>query len=335
MIKEDILKLIRKYFENRISDPEMEMLYRMVNSPKGEAELIDLFDSSEWTDLYANTNEIDSKRILGNIKSKIRKKKNYSKRLFFSFGWAAIVILAVGIGVILYSNSNTKSKTLQLVQTNIIAEPGKVTKIILPDSSTVWLNSGSRLSYDSQYGISHREVTLIGQAFMDVVQNKGIPFIVGCDLINVKVLGTRFDVETFPGMEQVRIVLESGKVELTHKHIDTFKHLMSPGDLAVYNQKENNLTLKQVNVENFTSWVSGKFVFRDEPLALVFETIERMYNIDIDYNYPDISRSMFTATITNETIEDVLKLIELTCQVECQVQTGNNNEMRKYQIIKK
>jgi ferric-dicitrate binding protein FerR (iron transport regulator) len=94
-----------------------------------------------------------------------------------------------------------------------------------------------------------------------------------CNQLVIQVLGTRFDVEAYPGQSNVKVALESGKVELSNIQHPNFRHTMNPGELADYNMVDNQLKSEKINVALYSAWRSGKLVFRDEPLADVFHKL--------------------------------------------------------------
>jgi transmembrane sensor len=317
MAPEDKLELIRKFLKNRITGQEMELLYRVINSPKGEEELLSSFDR-EWKSSERNmVEDIPSERMLQQIRSQIKRPPNRRFTLFKLMGLAAIMVLAITVFIALRVNEKKAMHASEEQLTIILAEPGQVSNHILPDGTLISLFPGSMVRYSSSYGTENRKIELEGQAFLDVQHNAALPFVVACNSFKIEVLGTRFTVEAFPGQERVRVVLESGSVALSDQQEPKLKHSMIPGELADYELLTRNLTLKKVNPLHYSSWTQGKLVFREEPLPLVLEKLGRHFNVDFDYNYSDISQSRFTATISAESLSDVLKLIKLTTLLEC------------------
>ena len=104
----------------------------------------------------------------------------------------------------------------------------------MPDSSIVWLNSGTTLTYRDNFSEHRREVILNGEAFFKVAHNDKLPFDVCCNDVVISVLGTEFDVNAYPESGKVSVALESGKVVLSHNRIESFNYTLKPGELATY-----------------------------------------------------------------------------------------------------
>jgi len=130
--------------------------------------------------------------------------------------YAAIFILGVAITSLSVYFTESKGwlrSDQEFVQT-VVADKGQISKVILPDSSVVWINSGSKITYNSKFAENNRKIGLVGQAFFQAAHNKKIPFVVDVNGFLVKVLGTKFDVNAYSGEKNIRVVLESGRVEL-------------------------------------------------------------------------------------------------------------------------
>ena len=115
---------------------------------------------------------------------------------------------------------------------------GSRTKLLLPDSTQVWLNSGSKLSYNKTYGNGTREVTLSGEAYFDVVKNPAHPFIIHTVNIDIKVLGTAFNVKSFPGEKNTETSLIRGSIEVTFKNRPSEKIILKPNEKLITANEE-------------------------------------------------------------------------------------------------
>jgi len=330
----DKVELIRKFLENRITGQELELLYRVINSPKGEEELFAAFDQAWNHSERRLAEDIPSEKMLKQIRLQIVRPPIRRFALFKLMGLAAIIVLAIAVGIGLKMGERKTISALDERSTTILAEPGKVSSHILPDGTLVTLFPESKVKYYSSFGAENRKIELEGEVFLEVQHNEALPFVVSCNSFTVEVLGTRFDVEAFPGQERVRVVLESGRVTLSDQQEPNLKHAMNPGELAEYEPHTRNLTLKKVNPLLYSSWTKGKLMFRDEPLPLVLEKLGRHFNVDFDYNYADISQSLFTATITNESVLEVLKLIELTTGFGLDYEQNEQEWVSKIQVSK-
>ncbi len=150
-----------------------------------------------------------------------------------------------------------------------------------------------------------------------------MPLVVHCNDLKVKVLGTKFDVQAYPETRHVRIVLESGSVRLLREGIETFNYNLVPGELAEVDTEKNKIVIQKTDVEKYTSWRNGVLIFKNDPMKLVIEKLERWYNIKIEVADPEVYRSIFTGKIRNENFEQILRLIEYSCPVKCEIKDTN------------
>jgi len=249
--------------------------------------------------------------------------------------YAAIFILGVAITSlsVYFTESKgwlgSRNKSIQTV----VADKGQISKVILPDSSVVWINSGSRITYNSKFGENNRKIELVGQAFFHAAHNEKIPFVVDVNGFLVKVLGTKFDVNAYSGEKNIRVVLESGRVELHQASDHDFKYTLSPGEMATFNPENKKLTIDKVKPELFSSWKEGVLIFRDKPMAEVLDELQRRYNIDIEVKDQDIYKSVFTARISDEPLEKVLKSMEFSCSVKATLIRDPKNTDSRVKVI--
>lgn len=250
--------------------------------------------------------------------------------------YVAIFIFAICISSLFFTRFYSSEKSKSTVQkTSVVTDNGQLSRIILPDSSVVWLNAGTKITYNNDFAISNREITLNGQAFFQVTKNKNIPLKVFCNDIQIRVLGTKFDVSAYPDDNNVRVVLKSGKVEMFNSGAKSFRCELKPGEMAQYNKLSGNMSREEVNVEKFTSWKDGTLIFRDDPMTEVIPQLQRRYNINIEVGDPDIYNSVFTATIRNETLEEIFRSISYACSVNYQIINDDLNDKTKIILIKK
>ncbi len=244
---------------------------------------------------------------------------------------AAVFFFLVGFSGILFYINQHRLDTYTTVSTN----NGQYSKILLPDSSVVWLSSGTKLSYNTNFAIGNRDVRLSGQAFFQVARNEKIPFTVKCKELKVKVVGTKFDVSAYPDDANIDVVLKSGSVELLMDDDKTFKQMLKPGEMAEFNLERKKMSIsKDVNYK-LTSWKDGILIFKDDPMDEVLKKLERWYNINIEVNNGDINHLVFNATIVNENIEEIFDLIKYSCGINYKIIPSNNPEVPVKVILTK
>jgi len=221
---------------------------------------------------------------------------------------------------------------------------GSRTKLLLPDSTQVWLNSGSKLSYDKTYGNGTREVTLSGEAYFDVVKNPAHPFVIHTSSINIKVLGTAFNVKSFPNEKNTETSLIRGSIEVTFKNRPAEKIILKPNEKLVTANEEllKDSTQKGLLAEKTkpllpksqgrqeplvlvshltyephdstvveTSWMDNKLIFRSETFDELAIKMERWYGISIRFADEGIKPRRLTGVFENESLQQALKALQL------------------------
>jgi len=207
------------------------------------------------------------------------------------------------------------------VYTTVAADYGQISKVVLPDSSEVWVNSGSTIKYNNQFSNTNRDIELIGEAFFKVKHNAEVPLIVSSSVLNVKVLGTEFSVSAYPEETNIQVVLEKGKVELTSNSDSQFRQEMKPGELASFNIKQKKLSVDPVNTNLYTSWKDGLINIYNLPLSELVLRLEKRYNQK--FLVDDAIKNLpYTFTIRNEELSSILSLMEKITPVDA-IQNGN------------
>lgn len=203
----------------------------------------------------------------------------------------------------------------KMVYNTVIVPYGKRTQITLSDNSSVWLNSGSKLIYPARFASEKREVYLEGEAIFEVSHNKQRPFMVITHDIEVKVLGTVFDVSAYTDDATSSTILESGSVELKYKSNSLLSHSkvkMMPGMMAVYDPLDKEVKQSQVNTKRYTSWREGYFIFERQSLGEILKKISRYYNVSIKLDDQSLADETFTGPLDlRNSATQVLEIISV------------------------
>ncbi len=298
-------------------DPGHQRLFEQIKSERKIAGVITEFDARDKGSAWKRYLERTAARSL----QKALFRWKIAAVFFFVVGFAGILgYLSVKSG---FGTADSCGKRYTTVSTTL----GQNSKIVLPDSSVVWLNSGTTLSYNTDFSLCNREIRLQGQAFFQIARNEKIPLSVSCNGIQVKVLGTRFDVSAYPGDPKIDVVLESGSVELVRESGKPFHHLLEPGEKAEFDLKTKNLSISQIDVYKYTSWKDGVLIFENAPMEEVLEKLERWYNVHIEVKDPKVYRLVFNATIINESVDEIFDLIRYTCSVHYKIIPSKDPEV--------
>ncbi|MDN3593907.1 FecR family protein [Zunongwangia endophytica] len=202
------------------------------------------------------------------------------------------------------------SKTTRIVYNTLRVPYGKKFEIELSDGTVAYLNSGTSIKYPSRFlANTNREIYITGEAFLAVAKDSSRPFIVNTDQLEVKVLGTKFNVFAYPEDEVSAVTLVEGAVSLqTAKNTSKNKTVayLKPGFRGSLSKTENEITTEQVNTTMYTSWRDGKLVFRNMIFKNIIKKLERHYNVKINNKNEELAGKKFNMNFGNESLEGVL-----------------------------
>jgi ferric-dicitrate binding protein FerR (iron transport regulator) len=206
-----------------------------------------------------------------------------------------------------YKNNITSQK---LVYNTLTVPYGKHFDIILSDETRVYLNAGSSLRYPVNFIKGQtRKVFLNGEAFFDVSKDTQNPFVVTIDDLKIRVLGTKFNVSAYPEDLATKTALVEGSVALYQEKTYQPKKatLLKPGHLASLNKKKKNISLEEVDLSIYTSWIKGNILFRHEPFKNIIKKLERQFDVTIVNNDTTLNEVLFTASFNNADLEYILE----------------------------
>ncbi|THU34135.1 DUF4974 domain-containing protein [Niastella caeni] len=251
--------------------------------------------------------------------------------------WAAAILASLSIGAWLFVKWDEKQQAL--TANEVVAPKGSKTRTILPDGSTVWLNAGSRIVYANFNG-PVREITLEGEAFFDVVSvvsaatHQKKPFIVHVGSIDIKVLGTAFNVKSYPEEKTIETTLIRGLVQITRKgdaegapvYLHPNEKIVLPVSspdagtasgqvITTQNQQPVQQIIhidstKQENEHIETAWVYNRLEFRGDNFEQLALKLERWYNIRIHFEDEAARQLVFNGSLQNETVEQAFMALK-------------------------
>lgn len=253
--------------------------------------------------------------------------KNFLKRFRYLIGTAAILMLAAGY--LLWKKPATTPPAVKDIE--YASLPGERKSFQLPDGTHVSLNAGSTITVSGSYGQSSRDVFLKGEAFFEVQHNKQLPFIVHTNDMDVKALGTAFNVRSYIG-EKSETALLRGLVEVTLKKDNNRKILLhpdqkiswsiagkgvqqsSPVTPPVKKDPEDGSMIKPVKKLDDGSvkevaWMENKLAFDDDAFEEIVPQLARWYNIEISFDSEEVKHYHFTATFKKEKLEQALNIL--------------------------
>ncbi|MGQ8335528.1 FecR family protein [Sunxiuqinia sp. A32] len=331
-------KIVKKYLLGNFTLAEKEVVDNYFTKDEYSSQvnnlLLELISDSEYNSVAKIPDSVRYKLSHQILLSKQTKKLKIEQFISVFFRYAAVLmipILLVSIYFYIQSTSNYSNETWISVHSPY----GTRTQFSLPDGSTVWLNGGSVIKYPVSFS-RHRDVVLTGEAFFDVVKNPQLPFSVDANDITVKVLGTSFNVVSYDADSIAEVVVETGKVKVYTNTTKKQKVVLLPSERLVINQIDSRLTKYHVNVENYTSWKSGRLIFYNDNLDEVIRKLSRYFNVDFIVE-KDVNREqLFRAIMADENLEEVLRYMSLTMNLNYSVidrKTDGDGNLSKIQVI--
>jgi len=212
-------------------------------------------------------------------------------------------------GTLIYKVS-TLSKSYSPVVYNTLSAPrGGQYAVVLSDGSKVWLNSVTTLHFPTAFTGSERVVELTGEAYFEVAKNKEKPFLVKVGNMQVKVLGTHFNIKAYSDENVIKTSLLEGSVNITRGNATG---LLRPGEQALVNKEEDKIDITKANLDNVMAWRNGMFQFEGADITEIMREISRWYNVDIEYADKVPLRHFEGKISKNAQLSDVLRILELS-----------------------
>lgn len=188
------------------------------------------------------------------------------------------------------------------------ANPGENKSLVFQDGTQVTMNSGATISYPKTWRISERNLRLTGEAFFDVAKNKRRPLIVDVDDYKIKVYGTRFNVKSYPGSENIEIILVDGNIVFEANDTD---YELKPSQKLLYNKENQSISLEQVeNVDREICWKDNYISFRNSTLEEVISNLSKIYGVTFECDEELLETYSFTIKTEKGSLQDLLE--ELT-----------------------
>lgn len=355
--------LFSKYLSNSCTKEELNEIINWIKDSDNDQQLKNLI-TKDWSSFDFHTthdtvdhnkfihllNEIENEEQFRNKisyqKNKKLKKKKSLTYIFTRIAATFLLPVILGVSTFFLINKINESKRLPVLNT-ITVPNGSKTQIVLSDSTIIWLNSGSSITYPSVFTNKSREVRLIGEGYFEVTKNLKKPFIVKTSDIDIKVLGTKFNLKSYPEEGTIETTLLEGSVAICKNNKEYLNNqivLLKPNERATYIKKSGRVIQGDVEGENqseeinetekrkeqlvlstfsdaeeFTSWKDEKLVFRNENFEDICVKMERWYNVQINIHSEALKNYHYTGTLQNENIVDAIKAFQITLPLRYEI----------------
>lgn len=309
-------QIISNYLNHRANADELLQLQKwMEESPENRALLHQMKNNFalasysdeipkrklDLTDLHTERTDFTSETV--NMRPNHR-----SSRIFKKLKYAAIALIAIAIGKLIEEGFAEWS---QPAMHYLTVNEGEKASVTLADGSTIWLNSNSSISYPEKFSRRKREIILRGEAFFEVSKIKNHPFIVKTAQVDVKVLGTSFNVRAYENDSLVEVQVSEGKVKAYPTDAEKEAFLLTANQMASF-----DLRSKQHKSDAYDSetgnWREGHYLFKDKTLKEIAMQLERLYAVSIQIEEAYLGEEIYYGEInTNDPIEKILDIISL------------------------
>lgn len=217
-------------------------------------------------------------------------------------------------GILQYNNLNNKNS--EMLYNTISTPRGGQYQLILTDGTKVWLNAASSLKYPANFIGNERQVTLTGEAYFEVAHNPGKPFIVKLPNLEVEVLGTHFNINSYEDETALQATLLEGSIKINQP---SGSKLLKPGQQAQVTQSGEIKIIKKVDVESVIAWKNEKFQFVRADIHNIMRQIERWYDVDVEYQ-ANIATHFGGSISRNVNLSQVLNIMRQTKKVNFKVE---------------
>lgn len=314
----DYHELAIKYFQGEISAREESILYAWVREDETNLAALHAWEE-EWKKVDSDEMSEKWARLAGHLAARevledagMRMSKRPFRPGYYIAAAAAAILIAMPF--VFHREVNPQTYTME-------APAGEKCKVLLPDSSAVWLNSGSRLSFNDGFNRGNRSVTLTGEGYFDISRNEAVPFIVNCGKASVLVHGTKFNVSAYPEERFIETSVIEGKVSFIHgqARMDLVR-----GQSAKFDLLSEVFSRSAGDPRDATAWTESRFAYSDITLGELAEKLSRTYAVRFHFNTTEHINDRFSISLrNNETLNDVLKALERIIRVKARVEGDN------------
>jgi len=317
-INEHIENLLYNYFIGDLSEQQERELVEWLDADESHKKV--LAEMSDWwaiahIPLFVSNRKADFEKHFSTLMEPVIPQRKLTMRFSNVARVAAVVLLLLTTGIISYyvgMGIQVKNETLAWFETEVPL--GSQSKITLPDQSIVWINAGSTLRYSNEFNDKNREIYLDGEAYFDVVTDTLKPFIVKSGDVDIRVLGTRFNVKAYKDDAMLDVSLVSGKVNVAFQNRDDQINEveLQPNRMLSYNKDIEAVTMSEVNGEYAYEWTKGIFRFNEQYFGQLAKVLERKYNVRIYIESERLKEEVFTGSFSKQyTLNEILREVDV------------------------
>jgi len=346
--KNNLNDLLSGFFAGILTPKEKSDLYLYLIDDSYKELILDWLQE-QWTNgRWQTGSEIPGDKMLEKIRMEIedsavsgqqpagrtidfnqKSKSLHNWKIFLRY--AAVVLIAFGSSwMLLKTRTNPADREVvaetSLQYNEIVVPYGSKSKVILPDSSTVWLNAGARLKYPVNFNDNQRHVYLQGEGFFEVIKDSQHPFVVNSNGMNITVLGTKFNVMANADDQTIETTLVEGAIEIQWLKDEADRQTnasLKPGQKLTLRKENEQYEFQGIEETGLSiAWMENKLVFTKERFGDAKVKLERWYGITIDVKDMEILDYQITGTFENQTLEQAMQALSMA--VSCKFKLDKN-----------
>lgn len=311
------IELLHRLIAGTTTADENRQLMEWFRQTSSKEEFFRLFESA-WKESSEEMPKDIQERMYRRLSRNLDREKKQTVLIprhqrFAKNSWiqvaAACAILI--LGVVNYTFVN-KQKQFSARNFTVVAEKGQRAYVTLPDSTKVWLNSDTKISYPADYGMKERNVSLDGEAYFEVAKNPEKRFVVEANGMEVEALGTSFNVNAYSNDNKIIATLFSGSVRISY---DEYEEILKPNESVKVDLLTHEISLSKDDNREGSLWRENEIVFDGETLGEIARIMNRLYNTTIYIEDETLRNECYIGIIRNNSLENFIDIINLTTPI--------------------
>lgn len=321
------------YFADRnVCGKSKEEFYEWLLNSTHKDEKLECLENL-WNNTHKNANTDTYSKLthfLTIVDVATKDSKNWKKRVLTAASIAAVVSALVVFTYWLTSNT-TVSVPIEYTLNETVTSFSEIEKITLADGTRVTLNSGSSLLYPPEFNGSSRIVYLVGEAYFEVEKDDSKPFLVRSDQQELRVLGTKFNINSYPDISEIKTTLIEGEVSVKYTNNDNV-YTLTPGEQIHFSKTAGNITITTVETDDELLWMKGRTKLKDVTVVEILNAMEKKYNVSFQYSSTNLKDDKYNITFRAETDFDAALSIlnHLVGPLSYKMTSPNNCQIKFY-----
>ncbi|WP_293651174.1 FecR domain-containing protein [uncultured Parabacteroides sp.] len=317
-----IENLLLDYFAGELSETEEKELLLWLEAD--EANKGKFSEMADWwaiarVPLFKSNMKADFRDHFGNLTGKtlpIKENRFFNWRIWGKVAASVLLVVAISTTSYYAGKSDRKPEKEQIAWFETVTPAGSQSKVVLPDHSVVWVNAGSSLKYNMDFTKQNREVLLTGEAYFEVAKDSLRPFVVKLGKLDIRVLGTSFNVKAYDNEETIDVALVCGKVNVHLADDDKEEKdkdiVLVPNRMISYNKETSQVKMSKVDGASIYAWTNGRIEFDEQPFDRIARDLERKFNVQIRINSKSLHKEIFSGSFsTDQTLDYILREVDV------------------------